>query len=171
MKQKLRKLSDDHIETLKELYKDFVPYKESLDLKELGFDKPCFGFWDGYNGGSHLFFKPRVKYHWLVKLFTPQPDITSYSQGLLEYKEGDNAVLAPTFSQAFRFFREKYNLRVSFPYWNGYNQMIPEHLRYTYECIIIPENALSISVRCEEAELACLRKLIQIVKEKALLLK
>lgn len=170
MKQKLRKLSDDHIETLKELYKDFVPYKESLDLKELGFDKPCFGFWDGYNGSSHLFFKPRVKYHWLVKLFTPQPDITSYSQGLLEYKEGDNAVLAPTFSQAFRFFREKYN------------QMIPEHLRYTYECIIIPENALSISVRCEEkdttifkvyeeAELACLRKLIQIVKEKALLLK
>lgn len=23
----------------------FVPYEESLELKELGFDKPCFGLW------------------------------------------------------------------------------------------------------------------------------
>jgi len=161
MKQKLRKLSDDHIETLKELYKDFVPYKESLDLKELGFDKPCFGFWDGYNGGSHLFFKPRVKYHWLVKLFTPQPDITSYSQGLLEYKEGDNAVLAPTFSQAFRFFREKYKLHstitsISQESWQWHITKPGESLGKLYE-----EDFYNY----EEAEVACLRKLIEILKE------
>ena len=25
--------------------KEFVPYEQSLQLKELGFDEPCFGFY------------------------------------------------------------------------------------------------------------------------------
>ena len=27
------------------LDKEFVPHQESLELKELGFDEPCFGFY------------------------------------------------------------------------------------------------------------------------------
>jgi hypothetical protein len=27
--------------------KEFVPYQQSLDMKELGFDEPCFGFYGG----------------------------------------------------------------------------------------------------------------------------
>ena len=26
------------------VFKDFVPYEETLELKELGFDEPCFGY-------------------------------------------------------------------------------------------------------------------------------
>jgi hypothetical protein len=27
---------------------EFIPYEQALALKELGFDEPCFGFYDGY---------------------------------------------------------------------------------------------------------------------------
>jgi len=38
--------------------KDFAPYPESLELKELGFDEPCFTFYPkddkiGFNGKYH----------------------------------------------------------------------------------------------------------------------
>jgi len=36
--------------------KDFIPYKESIVVKELGFDEPCFGFYDDNNkpvGGNY----------------------------------------------------------------------------------------------------------------------
>jgi hypothetical protein len=103
--------------------KEFVPYQQSLQLKELGFDEPCFTwYWDDiglYNGlefGNH--------------------------------NKNINYVSAPTFSQAFRFFREKYDLFISiFHYENGYS--INDLRRFeTYE----------------EAEIACLNKLIEIVK-------
>ncbi len=131
--------------------KDFVPYEQALELKELGFDEPCFTwYWDDigmYNGlefGNH--------------------------------NQNSNYVSAPLFQQAFRWFREKYGLKVSFPYWNGFNKMIPEDLgRDKYEIMIIPANHRTISVRnpkgriwfdtYEEAELACLKKLIEIVKQ------
>ena len=131
--------------------KDFVPYEEALELKKLGFDEPCFTwYWDDigmYNGlefGNH--------------------------------NQNSNYVSAPLFQQAFRWFREKYGLKVSFPYWNGFNKMIPEDLgRDKYEIMIIPANHRTISVRnpkgriwfdtYEQAELECLKKLIEIVKQ------
>jgi hypothetical protein len=131
--------------------KDFVPYEQALELKELGFDEPCFTwYWDDigmYNGlefGNH--------------------------------NQNSNYVSAPLFQQAFRWFREKYGLKVSFPYWNGFNKMIPEDLgRDKYEIMIIPANHRTISVRnpkgriwfdtYEQAELECLKKLIEIVKQ------
>jgi hypothetical protein len=134
--------------------KDFVPYEQALALKELGFDEPCFTwYWDDigmYNGlefGNH--------------------------------NQNSNYVSAPLFQQAFRWFREKYGLKVSFPYWNGFNKMIPEDLgRDKYEIMIIPANHRTISVRnpkgriwfdtYEQAELECLKKLIEIVKEEKL---
>lgn len=36
--------------------KQFIPYEQSLELKELGLIEPCFGFYDDYNvpiGGSY----------------------------------------------------------------------------------------------------------------------
>ncbi len=77
-------------------------------------------------------------------------------------------------SLVLRWFREKYNLKISFPYWNGFNDNLPKNMQYKYECYIIPENAPSITIRYndriffetyEEAELACLIKLIEIVNE------
>jgi hypothetical protein len=41
--------------------KEFIPYEQALDLKELGFDEPCFGWYskDGtfYEGKMTLFIK------------------------------------------------------------------------------------------------------------------
>lgn len=65
--------------------KEFIPYEQALALKELGFDEPCFGTWD----------RPDKLWigHVLGIDYTP-----------------DDTILAPTFSQVFRFFREKYLL-------------------------------------------------------------
>ena len=114
--------------------KEFVPYEESLDLKELGFDEPCFTwYWD---------------------------DIGLYKG--LEYgnhNKREHVVSAPTYSQAFRWFRDNHGF---------YNQI---HKGYGWEGII--RNSVNGDIEWndgtynspEEAELACLRKLIELVKK------
>lgn len=36
------------------LEKDFAPYEPSLDMKELGFDEPCFGEYRQWDGNKPL---------------------------------------------------------------------------------------------------------------------
>lgn len=143
--------------------KDFVLYPEALALKELGFDEPCFGYFhDGKLSGVNKWDRKDWEFH-----IISNKDITNTIHEI---------VLAPTYSQAFRWFREKHDLKISFSYWNGYNGFISEKMAYRYECYVIPQNGMSIVVRgkegnvyfknYEEAELACLQKLIEIVKNK-----
>ena len=119
--------------------KEFVPYDLALELKELGFDETCFGSIDQI-GYIH------------VKGSKSSP------RGSMLY----NTINCPTFSQAFRFFREKYKLyglieigTQEFSYQvfdnKGNRQLGTEPMNYngTYE----------------EAELECLVKLIDIVKK------
>jgi hypothetical protein len=112
--------------------KEFIPYEQALALKELGFDKPCFG-------------------HFLNKKFY----LKSFD------RQGDGITLRPTYSQAFRFFREKY----------GLNSHIHQESRnnYSYCC----GQGYSDEIggyqdfeTYEEAQLECLKKLIEIVKKK-----
>lgn len=123
--------------------RDFVPYAPSLRLKELGFDEPCFGF--------------HSKIHGLMMVKT------SGSSSL--YKDAGEC-LAPTFSQAFRWFREKYDLRI----WveSNYGVTKFEYVIATTNPNFIDKqfNDLSAYKTYEEAELACLIKLIEIVKNK-----
>lgn len=142
--------------------KEFVPYQESLELRELGFNEPCLAFWDAYNGDTHLFFKQRCDYHWLFKLFGQKPKpVLEISNWEIEYLEGDGTVLAPTFSQAFRWFREKHNL-------NAAIYPIKQHwecdIRHTNKDVNSSVFSWDEEFTYEEAELACLRKLIEIVK-------
>jgi hypothetical protein len=71
------------------------------------------------------------------------------------------AILAPTFSQAFRWFREKHRL-------SG----LVEIGRHEYSFVIFNESQDSREITSymngtyEEAELACIIKLIEIVKTK-----
>ena len=115
--------------------KEFIPYKQALALKKLGFDEPCFGF---YIAGQLM--------------------VTTDSV----YNSTDISVLkAPTFSQAFRFFREKYKLHstitsISQESWQWHITKPGESLGKLYE-----EDFYNY----EEAEVACLRKLIEILKE------
>ena len=76
------------------------------------------------------------------------------------HPDSDIVLDNPTFSQAFRFFREKY----------GLHYIICKNIQmdgYGYrEVILIPymeENKNTIFKTYEEAELECLKKLIEIV--------
>ena len=139
--------------------KEFVLYEQALALKELGFDEP-FKIFD-----QAIVFRNK--------------GICMANEYALEYFDfyGDEVISAPLKQQVFRWFRDKYGLKISFPYWNGFNKMIPEDLgRDKYEIMIIPANHRTISVRnpkgriwfdtYEEAELAYLIKLIELVKNK-----
>ena len=116
--------------------KEFIPYQPAFALKELGFNEPCFGW---YNGLSKL----------LVN--------SLYSTQINELN-GD--IQAPLYQQAFRWFREKYEL---------FCWIEKFHVDETYIFQIPPANFTKIQGHYktyEEAELACLIKLIELVKNK-----
>jgi hypothetical protein len=111
--------------------KEFIPYELALELKQLGFDKPCFGVYatkDGYVRKS------------------------AYDEN------GD----APTYSQAFRWFRETFNLHSNISSWRDDNNLSFSHEFEIYDLQGCWEGDASTTY--EEAELACLKKLIEIVK-------
>ena len=127
---------------------EFVPYIESLELKQIGFDELCYGWYDGE-------YKDIINY-----------DRTRNSCGWLN----DISCSSPTFSQCFRFFREKHNLFSSEVYDRGLNNgKIP--IIHSYSFRILNLNNFedfygNVFKTYEEAELACLRKLISIIKNK-----
>ena len=132
--------------------KEFVPYTEALALKELGFDEPCFGEYRQWDGNEP----------WL-QLYQ---DLDGCSTDPADYEYTLEAK-APTFSQAFRWFREKYGLDsfVKHLYKStvkvGYYFAIDE-----YKGIEFQMDFDDYYKTYEEAELACLIKLIEIVKNK-----
>ena len=128
--------------------KEFIPYEQALALKELGFNEPCFGSYDPF-GSKQL-----------------------SCSGIYTY---GNCIAAPLYQQAFRFFREKYGLRIRNYVFVNYSGGISEGFeifKYSKDTIDRVEAFSSVcaeeytSITYEEVELACLRKLIEIVKEK-----
>jgi hypothetical protein len=128
---------------MEDLIKEFVLYPEALELKELRFNKPCF---------KEFHFKRLVNN-------STGSETTNYE--LIELYGEEDVVAAPTFSQAFRWFREKYGLIPTIrPFSKGktfFFSIIGEDEDFT---------SGSKEFTYEEAELACLRKLIEIVKHK-----
>jgi hypothetical protein len=133
--------------------KEFTPYDRSLKLKSIGFDEPCFVFWTN---------TPKYKGDNIQLCITDgthgySPNSISFKQDFL--REGE--VLAPTFSQAFRWFREKYGLNSHFHHEDIDN--------YSYYCGIGYSDEISgyeDFKTYEEAELACLDEMIKIVELK-----
>jgi hypothetical protein len=131
--------------------KDYIPYEQAFELKGLGYDDECTMYYSpgGHPAGFYLVdATPLTNSHWL---FTADD------------KE-DRKVMctAPLYQQAFRWFREKYSINSWIinaednnnafkPFFRGNN--IDEHLVDFYNTY-------------EEAELARLKKLIEIVKNK-----
>jgi hypothetical protein len=128
--------------------KEFIPYEQSLELKELGFNEVC-----------SFYYKNKV-----IDDCINAPKTNSVGEFISENFE----CTAPLYQQAFRWFREKYwldsyilstyidltnqkNNEYTFAYQSSddYDYFINDD-RYTHE----------------EAELACLKKLIEIVKNK-----
>lgn len=134
---------------------EFVPYEQALALKELGFDEPCFVVWPGIEGQKLGY---DGKYFSLVKGYKN----SKLSKEVKRYAPGIIDVAAPTFSQVFRWFREKYSLNHEISYAGKSGQYHAFVKSYVYG-----NNGNNPSVfTYEEAELACLDKLIEICKEK-----
>ena len=129
--------------------KDFVPYQPSLDMKEIGFDEPCFG------------------YH-LDNKFQFFADVRSCNTNS-EFKFYPTA---PTYSQAFRFFREEYNLRG----FIGFRPNVKQFDCHVYDMSLSGKEYVKQRTMeeynkdpkvgtYEEAELECLNILIKICKK------
>jgi hypothetical protein len=127
--------------------KDFVNYDIALEMKQLGFDEPCFAVYED-------------KKWFLVEVKNEMPYESCLKLDVFP---------APTFSQAFRFFREKYNL---------HHEILLDQTTQPKYCFEIHkyedfgnyekmENKDWFLYRTyEESEQACLVNLIEIVKEK-----
>jgi hypothetical protein len=120
--------------------KEFIPYEQSLALKELGFNEPCICY-------------ATIEYK----------DVLHCGIGFKIYKETDLPTKpfgVPLYQQAFRWFREKYNL----------NSFVIDSMSYNWYFNIneiLKDDVISEVLyfkTYEEAELACLKKLIEIVK-------
>ena len=130
--------------------KEFVPYELAVKLKVLGFNEPCFGRW-WFRADMH-------------KL-----------KGVLEiirsnyFELPEHCILAPTFSQAFRWFRERYSLyshiRESYAFDNTLGFVSQINGSYVNHGIV--DKPINRFETYEEAELACLTKLIEIVESKS----
>ncbi len=133
--------------------KEFVPYAESLELKELGFDEPCLGAW-----AEHGFMTPN-------DVSTLQDDITIED---IENTQDENMCLSPLYQQAFRWFRDKKLFDACICRYQSrddggiYYYYVINHDFGIEETRHLKEGFFSY----EQAELACLKKLIEIVKNK-----
>jgi hypothetical protein len=136
--------------------KEFVPYTEALALKELGFDEPCFGSY--YNNSEENFKEGKFDYRGELNI--------EYSI----YNENTYYILAPTFSQAFRWFRKKQESEgfVHKSIEGNYYFVIKRLGNNESNMYEFTKTAPKTFDVYEEAELACLQKLISIVKEKKL---
>lgn len=114
----------------------FVPYKESLELKELGFTEPCL-----------------ATYH--KELHTIIPIYAKYTN--------QDVIKAPLYTQAFKWFRDNYK---TYHHINPLTLQSEKTVRFNCEIKQIGSlYALGTFSSFEEAELECLKKLIEIVKE------
>jgi hypothetical protein len=124
--------------------KEFVSYEQALELKELGFDEPCLGF---YNHQGQL-------------ILMTQEDENSIEVYKNSYVKLGKQYAVPLYQQAFRWFREKYGLIPTIrPFSKGetfFFSIIGEDEDFT---------SGSKEFTYEEAELECLVKLIEIVKQ------
>jgi hypothetical protein len=126
--------------SMENLQKEFVPYELALRMKQLGFNESCFAF---YNG-KHL---DLGIWDWEYPAGQKRRDIGECPQ-------------APLFQQVFRWFREEYNLSVSISLISI--DYFYDIRREGEQFIDKPDSYKTY----EEAELACLEKLFEIVEEK-----
>jgi len=142
----------------KDILEDIVPYQQSFDLKELGFNESCLAF---YEHGNEI-----IKFVGVPQRYNDPK--------LLKLRD----FCAPTYSQVFKWILEKHNLDYA---------LLPESssrhklLERTYNVVIF-RFIINLNVQSEilrdvngnivrfisrrNAELECLKKMIEIIKEK-----
>lgn len=119
------------------MQKYFTPYPLALRLKAIGFNEPCFAFFNG----KHLDFNV---WDW------------EYPAGQKRRDIGE-CPLAPTFEQAFDWFIENHELFPEFCY---------QHWTKNYASMIYPDTFYVCDCTFFEAKIKCLERLIEIVERK-----
>jgi len=138
--------------------KEFIPYEQALALKELDYNRRTLAQYNTRQDGK-----------WIL---------TFNFSGEGQFSGNGGPCVAPTFSQAFRWFRKKHGLQsyinpeLSFSYNNPKYTVIfikttKNFTTYKDDTIWVRENIERKRFNSyEEAELECLKKLIEIVKQK-----
>ncbi len=137
--------------------KEFIPYEQALELKELGFDEPCLFAFDNCSTPIRC-----------TDLRTSEQKFNGVNYNSSTYTS------QPTFSQAFRWFREKYSIQgyIYSSTVRGNKEGTKQFTGYIWNINRIDMPFISTDARdelhdtYEEAELACLKKLIEIVERK-----
>lgn len=129
--------------------KEFIPYEQALELKELGFNENCLARFDGSGFRMLPVYDPlknnEVKESWFY--------------------------VTPLYQQAFRWFREKYNLNGLVNHYPNIKQWgcSVHNLGWSGKELVEYLRKEDRSIKYdtyEEVELECLKKLIEIVKNK-----
>ena len=125
---------------------EFIPYEQALELKELGFNEECLA--------SYICHK-EVRFD-----IQEQSGIRWHSVKNSEFEGGEHCAI-PLYQQAFRWFREEH----------GHNGVVEGCKKHGFEWCIFPDMEHYIKPpnnfnTYEEAELACLKKLIEVIKTK-----
>ena len=144
---------------------NFTQYQEALELKELGFNEQCFGYYVGN------------------ELITSINEILNSTELLI--------ISAPIYQQAFKFLREKLITKIVVSergdYIEGNFTLLPLIFLNKYEIRVMAESVsyyidntigrnipfykeplhkfTESATSFEEAQLACLKRMIQIVRE------
>jgi len=142
--------------------KEFIPYTLALRLKQLGFDEPCFA---GFNPTPFDYDDLENLIYPTIHLEFDGEDII-YNDFQTEepniWTIDSDVILAPTWQSAFKWFREKYNLKTCIMFRTSM-----EDDKEYYDWLIKGQEVVYRHFNTpEEAEIACLTKLIEIVKSK-----
>lgn len=122
--------------------KEFIPYDQALELRQLGFDEICFKI---YNIKDKKLESWEIKNSWLI---------------------GDLSISVPLYQQAFRWFRTKHGYFTSPTESDNdmtkkYDWVITKNLGNGKTLI----QFVGYKDSYEEAELECLKKLIELAKK------
>jgi hypothetical protein len=152
--------------------KDFIPYEYALELKELGFDEECFAHLIGFGDGTKENGRYKINQQ---QVFYSNDYVTSddIAEELGLYPFGICEV--PLFQQAFKWFRDIHGL-----YHTIWPEFYRDGINFNWQILwYLPKDEWTKYVISngtgqygdngeypsqEEAELACLIKLIEIVK-------
>jgi hypothetical protein len=126
--------------------KEFIPYELALRMKQLGFDEPCFNLYH-LNRRELMYVCPNIG------------EVATYKY---DNHNKTNHISAPTFSQTFRWFREKYDLFTHIE--KGEN---PKNFYPIIDNVSHKYNPKLWFDSYEDVELTCLTKLIEIVESKS----
>lgn len=136
---------------------EFVPYEIAIKLKELGFDEPCVGVYHSRIDATFASSK-QEKISFTFRMFQ-YPKRNSDANTVIGTFIGESGCYAPMYQQVFRWFREMGEDSIVLPSSQFYTPLVYNEKNKSGK-------KKELYDTYEEAELACLEKLIKIVEQK-----